>query len=140
VILGLGDLTITCFSLDEVDGYFEETRVLAFQESVAYENGRVPSAVSPDLNLVHLRGRGQIAVRTPGAIRAMDVVAGVPFRVPLDHLVGWQGSLTPRIAVLAEEGGPGGDPLVGVELTGEGVVLVCLPAPGRLPGPPPGGA
>ena len=115
--------------VDGADAYLAEESVFAFEETVAYENGRVPSKVSPDLNLVHLRGRGVILLETEGALVSTPVTPGEPFRVPLERLVGWTGLLTPRIVSFAEEGGVRGGPLTGVELVGEGRVLMALPEP-----------
>ena len=84
-----------------------------------------PGALGPD-PVASFGGAGG-----SGPVRAVDVTSSAPLRVPLPHLVGWHGGLTPRIAVLAEEGGPGGEPLVGIELVGDGVALLCLPAHGH---------
>jgi hypothetical protein len=40
--------------------------------------------------------------------------------VPVEHLVGWQGTLAPRLLVQGHGG-------VGVELSGEGHALIALP-------------
>lgn len=120
----------TALELERADGYFREERVFAFEESVVYENGRVPSSVSPDLNLVHLRGTGAVLVDTAGPIQSLTAEADRPVRVPLSRLVGWHGPLTPRLLSFADEGGENDGPLVGVELDGEGVVLVALPSEG----------
>jgi len=112
--------------------YFREEAVFAFEGALAFENGRVPSKSPAELNLVHLRGRGAVVVVTSGEPIAVDVAAGAPLRVPLAALVGWSGSLTPRLGPLADEGD--GAP-VAVELAGEGRVLVDpgAPAPGSAP-------
>ena len=94
--------------------------------------GAVPSHAPAELNLVHLRGRGAVLVVTAGEPVALDVGPGAPLRVPLAALVGWPGSLTPRLGTLSEDGE--GAP-VAVELAGEGRVLVDpgVPAPGGAP-------
>jgi uncharacterized protein (AIM24 family) len=93
--------------------------VFAFEEPVAYENGRL-AAAGADLDLVHLRGRGRVVLRTGGEPVAVDVQPGAPVRVPLASLVGWTGVVAPRLAPLAGADGEGG----AVELTGDGRVLV----------------
>ncbi len=108
-------------------GYFREGAVFALEEPVVYENGRVPSRHSRDLDLVHLRGRGRLLVRTAAAPVAIEVSAAEPLRVPPAALVGWTGAVTPRVALLGpeESGGPGpGTSLVVVELAGDGRVFV----------------
>jgi len=44
--------------------------------------------------------------------------------VPLSHLVGWQGKVTPRVVPLPGEEAA---PRVAVELSGEGFALIVLP-------------
>ena len=127
LLLARGGATFSALEIDGVDGYFQEEAVFAFDEDVIYENGRVPSSVSPDLNLVHLRGAGAVLVRTAGEMVTMRLEPDRSMRVPMPRLVGWHGGITPRLAAFADEGGEDGGPLVGVELTGEGVVLVSLP-------------
>jgi hypothetical protein len=52
----------------------------------------------------------------------VEVSAGAPLRLPLAALVGWIGGLTPRVCALLDD--PAAPPIVAVELTGEGRVLV----------------
>ncbi|RMG14807.1 MAG: tetratricopeptide repeat protein [Deltaproteobacteria bacterium] len=126
VLLARGEWVWRPLRLDGADGYFMERSVTAFDESLTYENGRVPSPVCEDLNLVHLRGNGSVLLQLPGPLLALDLGPGGPVRVPPARLVGWHGAITPRIVSLADEGGDAGGPLVAVELVGEGVVLLCL--------------
>jgi tetratricopeptide (TPR) repeat protein len=106
-------------------GYFQEGAVFAFEESVVFENGRVPSRGGSDLHLVHLRGPGRFLLATGADPVALEVGAQAPARVPLAALVGWTGALTPRLATLRDGGADAADagPVV-VELSGEGRVLV----------------
>jgi uncharacterized protein (AIM24 family) len=108
--------------------YLREEVVFGFEEGIAFENGRVPSSSAAELNLVHLRGRGRFLLATRGEPVAVDVSADAPLRVPLDTLVGWIGALTPRVGSLEEAAQAG---VIGVELTGEGRVLVDPGAAGH---------
>ncbi len=121
-------------------GYFREEAVFAMEESVAYENGRVPSRVSPDLTLVHLRGKGRFLLATAGEPVAVEVNEAAPVRVPMATLLGWVGALTPTVVGFAEPA-PGAEPVqpqgpAMVELAGEGRVLVDPAATGSWPGSP----
>lgn len=90
-----------------------------------FENGRVPSDIAPDLDLVHLRGQGKVLLSLPGPLRSVQVRAEEPVTVPLTHLVGWQGNLAPRVVPLLKS--PSGEVLrPGVELSGEGFALIAL--------------
>ncbi len=101
--------------------YLREEVLFGFEEGVAFENGRVPSSISAELNLVHLRGRGRFLLATVGEPVSVDVGPQGPLKVPLAALVGWIGALTPRVCALLDDGA---DPVVvAVELSGEGRVL-----------------
>ncbi|HUL61392.1 MAG TPA: tetratricopeptide repeat protein [Anaeromyxobacteraceae bacterium] len=118
----------TALDLAGEAGYFREEVVFGLEEPVVFENGRVPSHASAELNLVHLRGRGRFLIVTRGEASAVDVSPDQPVRVPLDALVGWVGNLTPRVTTLsdADEDGP-----AAVELTGDGRVLADTGADAR---------
>ena len=61
--------------------------------------------MAPDLDLVHLRGEGKVLLSLAGPLRSVPVAMDGPVTVPLTHLVGWQGNLTPRVRLAA--GGAG---------------------------------
>lgn len=112
--------------LDDESGYFREQVVFAFEEAVSFENGRVPSEVPPDLDLVHLRGKGRVLLALEGPLRSLEVKMDAPVTVPLAHLVGWHGSVTPKVVPAAWD--EAGKPALGaVELSGEGFALFSLP-------------
>ncbi|QDE98428.1 tetratricopeptide repeat protein [Myxococcus xanthus] len=117
--------TFLAVDLGEDSAYFRDECVFAFEEPVMFENGRVPSDIAPDLDLVHLRGQGQVLLSLPGPLRAVAVRQEQPVTVPLTHLVGWQGNLTPRMVPVLKS--PSGEPLrAAVELGGEGFALITL--------------
>ncbi len=110
-------------------GYFREDVVFAFEDAVAFENGRVASRPGRDLNLVHMRGPGRVLLATRGEIAALEVTREAPLRVPMAGLVGWTGTVTPRIGpILVEEAGEAADGAPGeqvvVDLGGDGRVLL----------------
>ncbi|HZH13150.1 MAG TPA: tetratricopeptide repeat protein [Archangium sp.] len=110
--------------LGDEGAYVREECVFAFEEAVAFDNGKVPSEVTPDLDLVHLRGQGRVVLSLGGTLRSVPVAGETPVTVPLSHLVGWQGKVTPRVVALPGEDTP---PRVAVELSGEGFALIALP-------------
>jgi uncharacterized protein (AIM24 family) len=121
-----GGWVFTVVDLAGEAGYFREESVFALEEAVLFENGRVPSRHSRDLDLVHLRGRGRMLLRTASAPVAIEVSGADPLRVPPAALVGWTGAVTPRIGLLGEAEGAAPSPgaPVMVDLTGEGRVFV----------------
>ena len=125
--LGVMGRTFLAIDLGDESVYLREDWVFGFEEPVMFENGRVPSEVAPDLDLVHLSGVGQVLLALPGPLRSTEVRHDAPVTVPLQHWVGWQGQLSPRVVALGWEG-PEGTPAPAVELSGEGVALLCVPA------------
>ncbi len=103
--------------------YLREEVLFGFEEGIAFENGRVPSSISAELNLVHLRGRGRFLLSTIGEPVAVDVAPQAPLKVPLAALVGWIGSLTPRVCALLDDPAHPAEVVVAVELAGEGRAL-----------------
>lgn len=119
-------LRFVTVDLAEESAYFREEVIYAFEEAVMFENGRVPSETTGDLDLVHLRGKGKVLLKLDGSLRARQVRMDEPATVPLARLVGWFGNVTPKLVTLAvEESGK----LVkgGAELSGEGWVLFSVP-------------
>jgi uncharacterized protein (AIM24 family) len=112
-------------SLGDEGAYLREPMVFGFEEQVNFENGRVPSDVAPDLDLVHLAGVGQVLLSLPGALRSLEVRADASVTVPLEHWVGWQGQIAPRVLAMPWDHPRGGAALA-VELTGEGFALLCV--------------
>ena len=119
-----GSRSFLAVDLGDEGAYVREEFVFAFEEAVAFDNGKVPSELTPDLDLVHLRGQGRVVLSLGGTLRSVPVAGEAPVTVPLSHLVGWQGKVTPRVVPL-----PGAEdsPRVAVELSGEGFALIALP-------------
>lgn len=117
--------SFTALELADEPAYFREEALFAFEDTLVFENGRVPGRIGGDLHLVHLRGQGRLLLTSLGSIRSVDVRAGEPLRIPMDQLVGWHGpQLQPRLVNLVEEAPEMG---VALELSGEGRALVDTP-------------
>jgi uncharacterized protein (AIM24 family) len=99
--------------------YLVESSILAFETSLAYENGRLPGGSFADLALIHLRGKGKALIRSSGPIRSLVVEEGEPVQIPVETLVGWLGNLTPALS------GTGQSCFVSLE--GEGWALWTTP-------------
>jgi Tfp pilus assembly protein PilF len=116
----------TALELADEPAFFREEILFAFEESLVFENGRVPARAGPDLHLVHLRGRGRLLLVTAAGVpRSVEVTRNEPLRIPMDQLVGWHGPLIqPRLVPIVEEAPDLG---VALELAGEGRALVDAP-------------
>jgi uncharacterized protein (AIM24 family) len=116
--------TFTIFEVGDDPAYVREDVLFAFEESLVFENGRVPSQQGADLQLVHLRNRGRLLLVSRNEPFTMDVKKDEPCRVQADVLLGWTGNITPRLVAIADEATPEGLAMNGVELTGEGRVML----------------
>ena len=116
--------------LDGESAYFREDRVFAIENSLGFENGRLPAPFATDFDLVHLRGSGLVLLGLDGELHSLEVTDMRPAVIPLERLVGWQGRLTPRVCSLLPEDRAKVQQ-VGLELTGDGFGLLTFPTPMR---------
>jgi uncharacterized protein (AIM24 family) len=123
--------TISLLALDDELAFVLEDRLLGFQLSLAYENGRIAlefpgeraRGASEGTPVVQLRGTGAVALELSGSLATVASGAGQPLFVRREWIVGWFGRLVPRAMPPAEA--PGGQRgLIG--FSGEGTVLVCV--------------
>ncbi len=102
--------------LDDEGVYLREERIFAFEEDVAFENGKL-TGENVSVPLVHLKGHGRVLLKLDGPLKAIAVPPGSPLKVPLARLVGWYGHVSPR--VIGFVGRPA------LELTGDGYALLA---------------
>jgi uncharacterized protein (AIM24 family) len=112
----LGSQQFQAIDLDDEGAYLREERVFAFEESIAFENGRLTAEGGLSVDLVHLKGQGRLLLSLEGPMNVMAVPTGLPLVVPLRRLVGWYGHVSPRLMGFAGQGA--------IELTGEGFALL----------------
>lgn len=105
--------------LKEEAVYLREDSLFGLGEGIAYENGRLPTGET-SLDLVSASGEGQVLLRLPGELRAVEVTAERPVKVPISAWVGWSGGVLARAVELGPEGRPA------IELTGEGYALISV--------------
>jgi uncharacterized protein (AIM24 family) len=106
-------------NLDEDAFYVKEELVFAFEEAVAFENGKLTADGKLTAHLLHLKGQGQVLLRLEGELKTMAIPTGSPLVVPLSRLVGWYGLVNPRLKGFVGQGA--------VELNGEGYALLVAP-------------
>jgi tetratricopeptide (TPR) repeat protein len=112
--------------------YVREQAVFSFEESLHWENGRVPgSAPRSDeaarvgdeaARVVQFRGTGRIVVRTQRTTFTLKIEPDSPLFVDGSALLGWIGRVVPRVLH-----GENGEPTPYVECTGEGVLILEEP-------------
>lgn len=108
--------------------YIREPQVFAFEESLHWENGRLPGASAgsddpgDENRVVQFRGNGRLVVRSQRAAFTLKVEADAPLFVDSQALVGWIGRVVPRVMH-----GESGEPSPYVEASGEGVLILEEP-------------
>ena len=111
-------------TLDDDIFYLREDRVLAFDQGVSWEAGRIPG---DGLRLLQFRGSGRVALRFDAPPAAVRVTPAGPLFVPRGRLFGWVGRIVPH-----GRRGPSDDGPFQIECEGEGIVLLQAPrAPRR---------
>lgn len=103
--------------------YFREGAVFAFSEHLSWENGRVPSPLEDidDLPLDNLWGEGQIVLEYDHRLWGLAARSGRKVRVEYSKLVGWLGTLVPRI-ITEDTYGPERPT---IEFEGEGSIFIA---------------
>jgi tetratricopeptide (TPR) repeat protein len=119
-----GRFTLLALADDIV--YVREPGVYAFEESLIWENGRVPGggAGAEGARVVQFRGNGRIVLRTQRAVFTLKVDPESPLFVESSTLIGWIGRVVPRIMH-----GDNGQPTPYIEASGEGVLILEEPPP-----------
>lgn len=82
--------------LDDDILYVRERDLMAFDERLSFESGRLPLDKSP-VEVTQLYGTGALVLRLGGAPKALRVSDGDEVRVVPDRLVGWVGRLFPSV-------------------------------------------
>lgn len=126
--IGTRGRVFSALEVGEDPAYFREEVLFGFEETLLFENGRMPSKLSGDLHLVHLRGHGYALVQSRGAPKSLEISPEDPVRIPLESLLGWYGTVTPRVVPLLDAALNEGVPAYAVELSGRGRALLDVPA------------
>jgi tetratricopeptide (TPR) repeat protein len=104
--------------------YVREPYAFAFEESLSWENGRLPGAdenTEPP-RVVQFRGQGRLVILTPVPLFSLKLEPDSGHIVDALALAGWIGRVRPRLLREAS-----GEPTPYVECTGEGVLLIEAP-------------
>ena len=112
----------TLLSLAEDVVYMRETAVYAFEESLHWENGRVPGGGGDSMRVVQFRGSGRVVFRTLRPSFTLKIEPDAPLFVDAGAVLGWIGRVVPRVL-----SGEGGQPTPYVEASGEGVLILEEP-------------
>ena len=115
-----GDQTFVPITLDDDILYVREDLLFAFEGTLRWETGHVPG-LRGQMPVVQFRGDGSLVLRLAKPLVRVKLPAQGVVYVDVTRLGGWIGRVIPR-AVVPAAGGPLGE--LGIECTGEGIVLV----------------
>jgi tetratricopeptide (TPR) repeat protein/uncharacterized protein (AIM24 family) len=114
----------TALALKDDVLYVREQNLFSFEESLHWENGRVPGAGLAGLQVVQLRGQGRCVLRADRAAFCVKMEPQDTLYVGQEALLGWIGRVVPR-----QLKGSDGEPTPYVECTGEGALILEEPPP-----------
>jgi uncharacterized protein (AIM24 family) len=129
IVVAPRGLRFTALALQRDILYLREEAVFAFEESLSWENGRIPGGGG--VRVVQFRGAGRCVFRAPKQLVTVKLEAGETIYVDSATLVGWIGRVVPR-----QLRGEGGELAPYLECSGEGVLIVEEP-PDPTPEPAP---
>jgi uncharacterized protein (AIM24 family) len=110
--------------LEEDVLYVREGYAFAFEDTLGWENGRMPGAaadVEPP-RIVQFRGQGRVVLRSSTPLFALKLEPEASHIVDALALAGWIGRVQPRLLRTEQ-----GEPTPYVECSGEGVLLIEAP-------------
>jgi len=76
--------------------YVCESRLVAFDDSIRYESGKLARGAAVNIPMVQLSGRGNVLLERRGPVRAIRVDAERLITVEAERVLGWTGRLLPR--------------------------------------------
>jgi hypothetical protein len=102
--------------------YVRESRLVGFESTLRFENGRLASLAGPDVPIVQLSGSGRAIIEVLH-LRSLPVRAERPVTVRADDVIGWTGRMLGQ--PVAAEHAPGNAPGF-VGFVGDGAVFVAV--------------
>jgi tetratricopeptide (TPR) repeat protein len=101
--------------------YVREPALFAFEESLAWESGRIPGGGAEAARVVQFRGHGRLVLRTQRPVYTLKTEEA-PLFIEQTALLGWIGRVVPK-QVHGDAG-----PAAYIECSGEGVLILEEPA------------
>jgi hypothetical protein len=83
----------------QLDGdfvYVREDSLAGFDQSLSYENGRLPIGEGEAANMVRVHGHGFVVLDLPAGFGAVEVPVSSSVLVRREAILGWSGRLVPR--------------------------------------------
>jgi uncharacterized protein (AIM24 family) len=105
--------------------YIKESSIMAFQSGISWENGIINMNDSSSLEIVHLKGAGDVAIQSEKAPVIKEITRKTPLKVNASSIIGWEGKITPKVTEISQKKGKDSQITVPfIELNGEGKVII----------------
>ncbi len=126
VLISHGDkrISITKIKAKEVF-YVKESSIIAFQSGFSWENGSIKLTKESNLEILQLKGIGDLATISKTDPVTKQVVEGAPFKVRAEAIIGWQGKITPKVVQLSQKKDNSNSvDLPFIEFSGKGRIII----------------
>lgn len=105
--------------------YLKEPSILAFQSGISWENGKISLDKNNLLELIQLKGQGDIAILFNKYPVEKQVSEDSPFKVSANAIIGWQGKVIPKVVHITQKKEGGEETNIPfIEFTGKGKVII----------------
>ena len=105
--------------------YIKESSIMAFQSGISWENGIIQMNDSTALEIVHLKGAGDVAIQSEKTPVIKEITKKTPLKVNASSIIGWEGKITPKVTEFSQKKGKDAQVTVPfLELNGEGKVII----------------
>lgn len=104
--------------------YLREAAVFSFEESLSWENGRIPGGGTSAFDVVQFRGQGRVLIRSRKPPQTLKLAGGEVYYVDQTALLGWIGQVVPQ-----QLRGLDGAPTQYISCSGEGALILEEPPP-----------
>ncbi len=126
IILSPDDKKLKIINLESKEVlYLKESSVLAFQAGISWENGKISLDKDNLLELLQLKGQGDLAILFNKYPVEKNVSEDSPFKVSANAIIGWQGKVIPKVVHITQKKEDGdGINIPFIEFTGKGRVII----------------
>jgi uncharacterized protein (AIM24 family) len=105
--------------------YIKESAIMAFQSGISWENGVIRIDDSTNLEIVHLKGTGDVAIQSEKTPVIKEITKKTPLKVNVSSIIGWEGKIIPKVTEISQKKGKDAQITVPfIELNGEGEVII----------------
>ncbi|MBN1881798.1 MAG: tetratricopeptide repeat protein [Deltaproteobacteria bacterium] len=126
IMLSTGNRMVKIITLSaDTVFYIKESAIMAFQSGISWENGAIRIDDSTALEIVHLKGAGDVAIQSEKTPVIKEITKKTPLKVNASSIIGWEGKIIPKVTEISQKKGKDGHITVPfIELNGEGKVII----------------